>query len=179
MNQSKIWDYYQGEGVDNFNDAIPRLKYLFNRANRVISNNSPVILNIGYGNGWIEKKCAKNNWDVFSLDPSHDPININDNGINYVSGTIENSPFLDNQFDFIFCSEILEHLNNEQLMDGICEIKRILKEDGILIGTVPYKENLLENIVVCPECGVKFHRWGASSRVLIKINFVIYLIKII
>jgi hypothetical protein len=30
----------------------------------------------------------------------------------------------------------------------------------MLIGTVPYKENLLENQVVCPKCGEIFHKWG-------------------
>ena len=160
MNQSKIWDYYQGEGVDNFNDAIPRLNYLFNKANKIISNDASTILNIGYGNGWVEKKCAQHNWKVFSLDPCHDQSKENTDEIMYVPGIIEKMPFPDNKFDIIFCSEVLEHLNDDELMCGMSEIKRTLKEDGVLIGTVPYKENLAENIVVCPKCGDKFHRWG-------------------
>jgi len=159
MNQAKIWDYYQSEGVDNFNDAIPRLKYLFYRANKIAGNNIPTILNVGYGNGWIEKECVKHNWNVFSLDPSHKP-DIKNNTINFVSGTLENSPFFDEQFDIVFCSEVLEHLDNDQLVDGVAEIKRILKKGGVLIGTVPFKENLTDNMVVCPGCAVKFHRWG-------------------
>lgn len=160
MNQSKIWDYYQGEGVENFNNAIPRLEYLFNMAIKNISNNAPTILNIGYGNGWIEKKCAEHGWNIFSLDPGHNESNKNTNEITYVKGVIEDMPFSDNQFDLVFCSEVLEHLNDAELKSGISEIKRALKDNGILIGTVPYKEILSENIAVCPKCGVKFHRWG-------------------
>jgi SAM-dependent methyltransferase len=160
MNQSKIWDYYQGEGVNNFDDATPRLQYLFKKANKLANTDTPKILNIGYGSGWVENECVKNNWNVYSLDPSHDPENVNNKKINFVSGGIEKTAFLDNEFDIIFCSEVLEHLVNEDLANGVREIKRILKEDGLLIGTVPFKENLQENNVVCPKCGIKFHRWG-------------------
>ncbi|OLE97352.1 MAG: hypothetical protein AUG75_09315 [Cyanobacteria bacterium 13_1_20CM_4_61_6] len=31
---------------------------------------------------------------------------------------------------------------------------------GFLLGTVPYQEKLLDNIILCPHCGQAFHRWG-------------------
>ena len=29
-----------------------------------------------------------------------------------------------------------------------------------MIITVPYKEDMRQNMVVCPKCGAKFHSWG-------------------
>jgi hypothetical protein len=35
-----------------------------------------------------------------------------------------------------------------------------VKPGGYFLGTVPYKEDLDENKVICPDCGKIFHRWG-------------------
>jgi predicted SAM-dependent methyltransferase len=69
-------------------------------------------------------------------------------------------PFRDRSFDTIFATEVLEHLDNDTLDKCIIEINRVLKKEGHLIITVPYNENLSQNIVSCPDCGTKFHRWG-------------------
>jgi SAM-dependent methyltransferase len=60
----------------------------------------------------------------------------------------------------VICTEVFEHLTEEILELGLKEIKRILVPGGILIGTVPYRENLADNEVFCPHCNRTFHRWG-------------------
>jgi ubiquinone/menaquinone biosynthesis C-methylase UbiE len=46
------------------------------------------------------------------------------------------SPLPDGQFDLVVCSETLEHLLNYK--DVLAEARRILKDDGTLLVTVPY-----------------------------------------
>lgn len=44
-------------------------------------------------------------------------------------------PYSDNYFDFIICSEVLEHLERDYA--ALVELKRVLKKNGTLIITVP------------------------------------------
>ncbi len=50
-------------------------------------------------------------------------------------GSILKLPFKDNTFDKIICSEVLEHIPNDN--QGIKEIVRVLKDDGLLAVSVP------------------------------------------
>jgi hypothetical protein len=43
---------------------------------------------------------------------------------------------------------------------SLTEVIRVLKKNGVLVGTVPYRENLADGVAICPDCGRKFHRWG-------------------
>jgi len=73
---------------------------------------------------------------------------------------IENIPFSEQKFDTVFCTEVLEHLNNKILQKGLREVYRILKKRGYFIITVPYDENLKAHEIFCPKCGARFHRVG-------------------
>jgi ubiquinone/menaquinone biosynthesis C-methylase UbiE len=77
-----------------------------------------------------------------------------------IQGDISNMPFENDSFETVFATEILEHLDDETLTKGINEIYRVLCKRGSFIITVPYKENLNQDTVICPKCGIKFHRWG-------------------
>ena len=77
-----------------------------------------------------------------------------------IKGDISNMPFRYESFDTIFAIEILEHLNDETLNKSLNEIYRVLDGEGHLVINVPYKEDMRQNMVVCPKCGAKFHRWG-------------------
>ncbi len=161
MDQDKMWDYYQNEGVDAFSGSAVRLRFLFRKAVRIAKGRSPTILNVGVGNGWLEKSCTGRGWDTSSLDPSERAIRrINEEGIRGKVGSIEAIPYETARFDIVFCSEVIEHLSEGQMRSGLMEIGRVLKPGGHLVGSVPYKENLLETAVVCPACGTVFPRWG-------------------
>ncbi len=60
----------------------------------------------------------------------------------------------------VVMSEVLEHLEDDVLSATLAEVRRVLVECGIFIGTVPANENLRLNAVVCPCCNETFHRWG-------------------
>ena len=161
VNQEKIWDYFQVEAVDNFDDAVPRLDYLFRQALKLSGGQSIRVLNIGIGNGWLERKCARQGFETHALDPSAATVEVlSDPAIDARVGSIHQIPYPDDHFDAIFCSEVLEHLDNVTLSSGLAEILRVLKRGGHMIGTVPFDEDLATGRVVCPNCGNKFHRWG-------------------
>jgi len=161
MKQDKIWEYFQGEGIDNFSDAEHRLYYLFSLVKKNSSKLKVNILNIGTGNGYFEKLCIKVGWEIHTLDIDKNvKEKLTKFGVNVHINSIESIPLSDSYFDFIVCSEVLEHLAEDQLKNAISELYRITKTNGYIIGTVPNNEKLSENITVCPSCNHKYHRWG-------------------
>lgn len=161
MNQDKVWDYFQTEGLEKFSLSVPRLNFLFKQARKISNGQTLRVLNIGVGDGWLEKKCMAQGWDTYALDPIAAAIdNVLATGARGKVGHIETIPFADDFFDVVFCSEIIEHLTKGQIQQGLSEVRRILKHSGMLLGTVPFNENLFEGRVVCPDCGNVFHRIG-------------------
>ncbi len=97
-------------------------------------------LDAGCGSGLITRHLAKG-----SIGIDINPKNIK-RAKKYaplaeiIEGDVENMPFSDNNFSTIICSEVLEHMPNPQ--KAILEIKRVLNQNGVLIGTVPKKSFL-------------------------------------
>lgn len=106
------------------------------------------VLDIGAGSGAL-----------INLIPNSTGLDIAPKQPDIIKGDISNIPFGDRSFDTVFATEIFEHLDNATLNKGIDEINRVLKKGGHLIVTVPYNEDLSQNVVSCPDCGTKFHRW--------------------
>lgn len=161
MDQKKIWDYFQREGIEIFSGSVYRLEFLFRKACRLARKRKIRVLNIGVGNGWLEERCRRQGWETCSLDPSEAAIEpLIARGIDGRIGLMEANPFPDGDFEVVFCSEVIEHLPEENATKGLSEIRRVLRKGGHLVGTVPYREVLFEGLVVCPGCGEKFHRYG-------------------
>lgn len=159
LDQKRIWDFYQNEGVSSFDQAAGRLSYLV----RVLTAGSRV-LNIGVGNGALEEFAYRKGVEIWSLDPSEQAIDrlklklpLGDRA---VAGLSQAMPFPDEHFDAVVMSEVLEHLEPDVFSTTVIQVVRVLKPGGRLIATVPARENLLDSMVVCPACGTKFHRWG-------------------
>lgn len=161
MNQKVMWDYYQGAGEESFSGAAPRLSFLVNTAVKIAGLDKGKVLNIGVGNGYLERYATKQGFTTHSLDPSDVAIKkLMQNGFAGEVGYMQQIPYKDGMFDFVFCSEVIEHLSGDALKSGLAEIYRVLRKGGYLIGTVPYDEFLLASHVVCPSCETSFHRWG-------------------
>ena len=162
MDQKVIWDYYQGEETSVFSNAAPRLTFLVKSAIKLSSPpKGKKVLNIGVGGGFLEQYAATQGFIPFSLDPSEIAIQkLEQKGLKGKVGYVQDIPYEDQVFDFVFCSEVLEHLNDDALNSGLREIGRVLTKTGYLIGTVPYSETLSANHVICPCCNTKFHKWG-------------------
>jgi SAM-dependent methyltransferase len=121
-------------------------------------------LNVGVGGGAFEEIGLEIGLDVFSLDPDAESIaRLNrrpESNEKAKVGYLQSVPFASGQFDVVVVSEVLEHLSDEVLQKSIDEIHRVLSPGGLVAGTVPAREVLSEQLVVCPYCGEKFHRKG-------------------
>lgn len=158
MKQDKIWDYFQNEEINSFDGSYGRLSYLLKNI-----ESKAKILNIGVGGGVLEKIALSKNIDIYSLDPSKSSIEKLQKMIGQEKAKVgysQDIPFSDNFFDVVVMSEVLEHLEMDIIEETLEEVHRVLKKGGRFIGTVPSSENLSEQIVICPNCGEKFHRWG-------------------
>lgn len=161
MNQDKVWDYFQNQEPDHFLPAVPRLKFLFRAAKARPTEAGARVLNIGVGNGWLEKTCAQHGWETYSLDPNAAAVKrLEQWGITGKAGYITEIPYPDDYFDIVFCTEVLEHLPVDEMRQSLREIARTLKEGGALFGTVPFREDLRADEVVCPHCGTIFNSEG-------------------
>ena len=162
--QARIWAHFQNDLPGSFDGARPRLNYIIKQIARKGTDLFPRLLNIGAGNGYLEEMAQRSGWDIYSMDPDVPTIGrLIMKGVKGYVGRIEQMPFHSSSFDFVIASELLEHLTDGQRHRAIQEIHRVLKCGGWFLGTVPYNENLLANRVVCPECGVFFHRWGHTK----------------
>jgi 2-polyprenyl-3-methyl-5-hydroxy-6-metoxy-1,4-benzoquinol methylase len=163
MDQDKIWNYFQNEAPEILNKAEGRLKFIADQVERRRGTKAKV-LNVGVGSGLFEESAIKRGLDIYSLDPSEGAINRLGDQLGLQGkaqvGHLQLIPFDNEMFDAVVASEVLEHLSDEALETALSEIHRVLARGGLLIGTVPAREDLSEQFVVCPHCGEKFHRWG-------------------
>nr|WHW29508.1 putative class I SAM-dependent methyltransferase [uncultured bacterium] len=159
LNQEKIWDHFQNEGIDSFSHSRGRLEFLVRRLPP-----GKRVLNIGVGNGLFESLALSRGLEVWSLDPSERAIERLRQALALESraqvGYSQKMPFQDAHFDAVVMSEVLEHLDDEVLAKTLQEVRRVLKLGGMLLGTVPSREILAQSFVVCPHCSEGFHRWG-------------------
>ncbi|HDY88047.1 MAG TPA: class I SAM-dependent methyltransferase [bacterium] len=68
---------------------------------------------------------------------------------------VENTPFEDKEFDFVYCSHMIEHVKNPE--KACAELMRIGKR-GYIEAPAPFKELMLNQIVVSN------HRWAVENR---------------
>lgn len=161
MKQDGIWEIYQNaqELQEIWRHDKGRLM--------AIANYVPAgaqVLNIGVGRGTLEKILTAKGCDVHCLDPSTTSINALREtlalGDKAKVGYSQSIPFPDAKFDYVVMTEVLEHLADEILEATRSEVCRVLKPGGMFLGTVPAEESLIDGVVVCPDCGKRFHRWG-------------------
>lgn len=158
-NQTEFWSHFQTEHVDVFAGSQTRLDFLVRLAGRLSTGGT--LLNIGCGNGYLERCAQQKKWTVISVDPdSKSADRLKGLGFDGRRGTVESLPVASASIDTVICTEVFEHLSPASMESGLTEIRRVLKLGGLLIGTVPYRENLSRNEVLCPDCKKKFHRWG-------------------
>ena len=156
---AEIWSHYQSEQLEVFAASRARLDFMVRMAGR--HSRGRCVLNIGCGNGYLERAAQHEGWTVISVDPDAKSADrLKAFGVDARCGIIEKLPVESQSVDAVICTEVFEHLTPASLDTGLDQIRLVLKPGGLLIGTVPYRENLAENEVFCPDCKKTFHRWG-------------------
>ena len=129
-----------------------------------MSKNNINILDLGSGEGTHMHKILERvnkNWNLISIDYSRDAINLatdyTENSI-CIIGDINNLPLIDKSIDVVV--DFLSPFNNE-------EVKRVLKDNGIIIKITPGNKYLNELRHV-----LKFEAYTKKEE--IKLNFMKY-----
>lgn len=99
------------------------------------------LLDVGCGGGSHLYRFKQWGWDVYGVEPSESGVRqAQALGLDVRHGRLEDAAFPDSFFDVIRLNNVLEHLTRPK---GIfCEMKRILKPEGIVYVTVPNTHSL-------------------------------------
>ncbi|OGU11828.1 MAG: hypothetical protein A2X61_15485 [Ignavibacteria bacterium GWB2_35_12] len=146
----EYYDYFEGRICKATEHDERRLReYILSLIPKTAKN----ILDVGSGGAWLAKSLQNKNVELYSFDIS--PNNIskalelypfeNHHGI---VGDALNPPFRNGTFDCIISSEVIEHIVEPKLF--IQKLISLLKTDGRLIISTPYKENIQYSI--CTHC---------------------------
>lgn len=110
---------------------------------------SDKIIEIGCGAGNIMQRIQKGR-EIWGVDLSNFMLKTSQKKkyhlpARFVQGNAENLPeeIVNNKFDKIYCSEVLEHVENPARVFG--EIKKIAKNDSIIVVSIP-NEKLINRI---------------------------------
>ena len=130
---------YLYEDLYRFEDThwwhISKRKIVFNLIKEYRTNKDPKILDVGCGSGRNLKEFQRLG-TVHGIDKS--PLAINycrKTGLNKLKvGLAEQTDFKANYFDIITLLDVLEHTDDGLVLK---EMKRILKNNGLIIATVP------------------------------------------
>lgn len=164
MEQDRIWGHFQTVRVDAFDHAGGRYAAMAALAKRRFGRDAGRVLNIGIGSGRLERILVARGWRVASLDPSAEAVDgLADVKVDARCGYAQQMPFDTASFDVVVASEVLEHIEPETRAQALAEISRVLSPGGWFVGSVPFREVLAEQEVICPDCGKVFHRWGHVS----------------
>lgn len=116
------------------------------------------ILDAGCGSGeWVEY-LKSYGYEVYGIELSEEGVKRAkdfDPKLNVVSGDIRKTNYDSKFFDSIISLGVLEHIE-EGLIDALCEMKRILKDNGIILLILP-TQNLNRKLIVNPL--KSFKRW--------------------
>ncbi len=113
-------------------------------------------LDIGARDGYFSKLLASHYDSVVALDLEKPLLNCAK--VTCVKGNATQLAFPDDNFDLIFCAEVLEHIPTNLLEQACKELSRVSR-DYILIG-VPYKQDIRVGRTTCYACGKKNPPWG-------------------
>ncbi len=127
---SKDWSYYPL--------YITKKAFVINFLKKFGKNIA--ILDIGCGEGVFIEELKKIGFQkIIGIDKNYSSKDV-------IRGDIMNLPFRDNSFDVALLLDVIEHLPFEFQKNGIREIKRVLKTNGILIVSVPNLAHLASRI---------------------------------
>jgi 2-polyprenyl-6-hydroxyphenyl methylase / 3-demethylubiquinone-9 3-methyltransferase len=94
-----------------------------------------ICLDVGCGGGLLAEEFAKLRCHVIGVDPSRPSLetaraHAEQQGleIDYVAAPAEDLPFEDGSFDFVYCCDVLEHVDSVER--AVAEAARVLKPGG-------------------------------------------------
>ena len=168
VTNESFYDYLARKSIEGRSDIWVgnrvKIDYVYRKIKKHIKN-ARTACEVGFGEGYLLRLLHNSGLKVLGIDISNYLVRELGNkfrrdglDIELVQGDISKIKLEKGKFDLLFCLDVLEHVPD--IEKAFENIKRILASDGLLIGTLPFNENLHENMVMCPKCKCEFHRMG-------------------
>jgi SAM-dependent methyltransferase len=113
------------------------------------------ILDVGCGNGAISNDFCSGR-KVVACDRSE--AALAHVSTDKVVASCDNLPFGDQSFDYVLCSEVIEHLPEDIFENTLKELSRVTRK--LLVLTVPNREVRFERMTRCACCHARYHMFG-------------------
>lgn len=142
-NTGRLWDKLNEKTKTDL-ERSPIYENKINIVTKLLYQKQGNLLDIGFGNGFVEKKLCKVDLKLFGIDISKKSTSNLDKEIKGVFkiGTVLRIPFRSNYFDFVLLLDVLEHISANKTFRALSEVNRVLKMGGYLIISVPLNEGL-------------------------------------
>jgi len=106
-----------------------------------------MMLDVGCGGGFVSRYLVHNTSLFVGIDAEPTSLHIAKNKtvvskVEFIRASATDLPFKDHSFDKTAMLEVLEHLPKEAQRKVCNEVDRILKEEGIIVISVPYREQI-------------------------------------
>jgi SAM-dependent methyltransferase len=150
--QSIIEDSVAFTGKDHsfFNDL--KVRYISNIVNLVLpSLNQPKLLDVGCGHGYIHPKLSQAGFNIVGIDVASEVVEIakkTNPDISYFPFDGHSIPFNENTFDIVTLVCVMHHISPSEWARFLLEIRRVLKEGGVIIVIEHNPFNPLTNYLV-------------------------------
>jgi 2-polyprenyl-3-methyl-5-hydroxy-6-metoxy-1,4-benzoquinol methylase len=125
------------------------------------------LLDVGCGPGLLLKVARQHGYQVRGCDIATWATQYaRDNGLDVQTGELESIHYPDREFDVVALNHALEHVR--QPIELLREIRRILKEDGIVVVGVPNFDSLMAHMMRRRWAGLlpDQHLWHFTPRTL-------------
>ena len=119
----------------------------------MIPGNVSSVLDVGCGDGTLLRSLGSGLLRI-GVDISYTALNLVTKGHRLLASS-ENLPFIDNEFDLVISTEVLEHLPPAVFEASCSEIQRVAKRYVLI--SVPFHEDLAKKQARCPRCGYTYH----------------------
>ncbi|MGB7955668.1 MAG: class I SAM-dependent methyltransferase [Candidatus Nitrosopolaris sp.] len=123
--------------------------------------NVNMILDIGCAEGYTTSFISETSALVVGVELNKDSLKIAKSKVNtasFINASLEYLPFREDTFDAVSILEVLEHLPVELQHNGMKEANRVLRPNGFLLLSTPYKE--LISYTNCIYCKRDTPLWG-------------------
>jgi ubiquinone/menaquinone biosynthesis C-methylase UbiE len=147
--RNNVQDFYEEFFTCNdnvvFNSGFDRRKkYKAEILNSAIVSKLPqggAILDVGCGVGDNLRSIERNDLKLFGIEYASASVEFAKSSVSgkavLFQGSATKLPFRSEKFDLVLCIEVLEHIEDQH--KALHEIRRVLKADGKLVLSVPYR----------------------------------------